>query len=93
MSLLNLFKPLAQAFAEGDLEPTEIQDSSQRTTAESASIEQPVIESTTDSDIPVESTDITDERIGYTPSFSSESDEHHHHILPPQPNQPKFIFP
>ena len=94
MSLLNWFKPLTQASAEGDLEQatslSESQDSSQNTTAESASIEQPVIESTTDSDILGES---TDECIGHTPSFTSDSDEHHHHILPPQPNQPKLKFP
>ena len=81
-SLLNWFKPLTQASTEGDLDQVtvslpESQDSSQSTTAESASIEQPVIESTTDSDIPGESTDITDECIGYTPSFTSESDEQH----------------
>lgn len=100
MSLLNWFKPLTQASAEGDLEQItvslpESQDSSQSTTAEGASIEQPVIESTTDSDIPGESTDITDECIGCTPSFTSdcESDEQHHHTLPSQPNQPKLKFP
>ena len=97
MFLLNWFKTLTQASAEGDLEQTTIsenQDSNQSTTAESASIEQSVIESTTDSDIPGESTDITDECIGYTPSFTSESDEQqHHHTLPPQPNQPKLKFP
>lgn len=78
---------------------SESQDSSQSTTAESAGIEQPLIESqdhsdpATDSDIPGEPTDITDECIGYTPSFTSESDEQHHHTLPPQPNQPKLKFP
>ena len=56
-SLLNWFKP---ASTEGGLERatvslTESQDSSQSTTAESASVEQPVIESTADSDIPGES--------------------------------------
>ena len=104
MSLLNWFKPLSKASAEGGIEQPavslfESQDSSQSTTAESAGIEQPLIESrdhsdpATDSDIPGEPTDITDECIGYTPSFTSESDEQHHHTLPPQPNQPKLKFP
>ena len=50
MSLLNWFKPLSQASAEGGIEQpavslSESQDSSQSTTAESAGIEQPLIES------------------------------------------------
>ena len=101
MSLLNWFKPVTQAPAES--QPAESQDSSHNTTTEGAGIEQPTVslsvglsesQDSSHTDYPGESTDITDECIGHTPSFSSESDEQHHpHTLPPQPNQPKLKFP
>ena len=103
MSLLNWFKPVTQAPAES--QPAESQDSSHNTTTEGAGIEQPTIslsvalglsesQDSSHTDYPGESIDITDECIGHTPSFSSESDEQHHpHTLPPQPKQLKLKFP
>ena len=103
MSLLNWFKSVTQAPAES--QPAESQDSSHNTTTEGAGIEQPTVslsvalglsesQDSSHTDYPGESTDITDECIGHTPSFSSESDEQHHpHTLPSQLNQPKLKFP
>ena len=94
MLLLRWFKPLAQAFNEGE-EQSESQESRQKSVAAvTAGIKEPGhSDPATDSDFPGESTDTTEECIGYTPSFTSESDEQHHHMLPPQPNQHKLVFP